>query len=95
MAFLQSAADISVIEPPEFQDIFCCGLHRVEVLGPCARFVLFANAPQPEPGLPVRRLLLQPAIVAPFEAIPPALRLMAQAVSRHLGRSALDAFLPH
>lgn len=75
----------ALIEPVPVSDDFVQGIGKIEIVGPCARFIFFSEQTIPEIGQSARvivRKLVVPMDVVP-EAIQQTMRFMtAQSIER-------------
>ena len=69
----------ALIEPVPIQDDFVQGIAAIEIAGPCARFVLFADQTVMEAGTPARVIVRK--IIIPMDAIPGAIKQAADFVA--------------
>ncbi len=72
-----------VTEPSPVRDMFACGLHGVEVLGPCARFMFYADRPRIfECENAIEHALLEHALVIPIAQVPAVIRRTTYALGQ-------------
>lgn len=76
-----NAAEPIVIELTPMPDVFCMGIAKIEIIGPCARFSLFCDQ-TPCGGGPVERHIVA-KFVLPLEAIPECIRQAVEATASH------------
>ena len=66
----------ALVEPVPIQDVFVSGIAEIEIIGPCARFILYVDQHPIGDGDAGRERVVVAKVVMPVEAIPPAIRLM-------------------
>jgi len=69
------------IEPIPLQDIFCMGVAKVEIIGPCARFFMYADQATFRSDV-IERVIVAKFVV-PLEAIPECIRKAVEATAGH------------
>ncbi len=70
-----------LIEPVPIADDFVQGIAKIEQIGPCARFVLYAEQGLPELGGATVRVVVG-KVVIPIEALPAAIKMAAEFYAR-------------
>lgn len=79
----------ALIEPIPIQDTFATGVHRVEIVGSCARFILYVDQCCPD-GKTERVTVSK--ITMPLEYVPAAIRAAIDGTVKHIVRPISDKF---
>ena len=66
----------ALVEPVPIQDVFVSGIGEIEIIGPCARFILYVDQHPIGDGDIAQERVVVAKIVMPMEAIQPAIGLM-------------------
>jgi hypothetical protein len=75
------SSEIAITEPIAIQDVFCMGIASIEIMGPNARFFMYADQ-TPVGGGPVERHIVA-KLVLPIENIPECIRKAIEATASH------------
>lgn len=70
-----------MVEPIALADIFCSGIAKIEIIGPCARFFMYADQASLTDGTAERVIVAK--FVLPIEAIPECIRQAIEATSSY------------
>lgn len=79
---MQDSRDPPMIEPMPVLDIFGCGLGSIEIVGPCARFVVYVEQDVPGADFNPQRVVVA-KIVLPLDAVPAAISMTTAKLANH------------
>jgi hypothetical protein len=82
-----------LIEPVPVQDDFIQGIARIERVGPCVRFILYAEQTLPELGNAVVKVVVR-KIVVPLDAVSISIAQAVEFMSRDMENPKVVRFPP-